>query len=343
MIKIFLMAFVLACKVSIGKYIFHQVNNIKIEKSWRELGDSCVIKMPKHVRINNQEQTNTLEKYIKVGDAVKVMLWYKGFEQHEEFEGVIAKIKPTIPFELECEDMIWYFKRVPVQKTFPKGTTLKQVVKYLVDEVNAKYSDAQITLSSQLPNVKFDTKEGFMIEGGNNAATSLQKIKEEYGLVSYFNGRELFTGLSEQQSFGLVRHSLQWNVIENDLTYRNADDIKIRIKPVAFTSDNKKIETKKEVGDPNGELRTIHYYGITSETELLKVAENDLNNYKYTGFEGTITTFLYPYARPLMTCELQDPEYGESRSGRYQIDSVVTEFSTNGARRTIELGKKLSV
>jgi hypothetical protein len=139
-----------------------------------------------------------------------------------------------------------------------------------------------------------------------------------------------------------VKYSLSWNVITNDLTYRNEDDILLQVKAIGITQDNKKV-TVDDVGDPDGEQRTLFFYNVSDKAQLKKLAEQELQKLKYTGYEGTIDTFLYPYSEPLMHAELQDPEYGESRSGTYVIDSVKIQFGAYGARRTVELGVKLSV
>lgn len=336
-----IMAFVLACEVLIGQYRFTQVNEIRIEKSWMELGDKCEIRLPKNVRIETLE-TKTLENFIAVGDPVSVKLWYVGSPAHEEFNGYIRRISPTFPFELECEDHIRFFRKTPIKKTWSKAdkVTLKTVVKYIVDEVNKAHSSAGITLSENLPDVTFS--EGLAIVSGNTAATALQKIKEEYTLVSYLKGRELFTGLAFTQNFGAVKYSLSWNIISNDLQYRNEEDVQLRVRAIGMTSDNKKV-VADDVGDADGELQTHHFYNISDKAQLKKLAEELLRKSKYTGYEGTIDTFLYPYAEPLMHAELSDPEYGETRSGTYVIDSVKTQFGAYGTRRTVELGIKLSV
>lgn len=337
-----LLMFVLMCDITIGNYRFRQCHEVKIEKTWRELGSRCTIKLPKHIR-TDAFTTSTLESVIKPGDAVTVKLKYLGLAEKVEFEGTVARIKPNIPFEVECEDAVYLFKRTPIKKTWAKEEkpTLRTVVAYVVDQVNAKYPLAHVRLSSDLPSVSFSEK-GFVIEAGNNAATVLEKLKEEYGLASYFKGPELFTGLLYQKTYGRVRHSLAWNVIDSDLTYRTEDDTQIRIKAIGFKPDNTKVETKKIVGDADGELRTIHYYNVSNESELLKLAENDLKKYKINGFEGKFTTFLYPYAEPLMITDLTDPRYDQSRTGSYIIDSVVTTFGPGGARREIEPGIKTS-
>lgn len=341
-----IMSFILACEILIIQPTrtikFRQVNEVTIEKSWRELADTCEIKLPKHVSVNG-ERTNTIEKYISVGDAVSVKLWYANNPIHEEFNGFIKSLKPNIPFEIHCEDNIYFLRKTKIKKSWKKAdsVTLKQVVKYLIDQVNAQHPTARITMSGNLPEVTFS--EGLVIDAGNTAATALEKIRENYGLVSYFKGKELFTGLAYQQTFGDVKYSLAWNVIENDLTYRNEDDVRLKAKAIGIRKDNQKV-TVDDVGDEDGEQRTFYYYNVTDKVQLKKLAEEELKRLKFTGYEGDLTTFLYPYAEPLMVADLKDPNYGESRSGRYIVDSVKTVFSADGgARRTVELGIKLTV
>jgi len=339
-----LIMFVLMCEITIGNYRFRQVNEVRIEKSWKQIGATCTIKLPKHVRTNELE-TKTLEDYIKTGDRVQVRLRYLGLQERVEFEGYVSRIKPNIPFEIECEDDVYWMKRTPIMKTWPKEVkaTLTTVTKYIIGEVNRLYPQAGLRLSSNLPLVNFTNEKGFTIQAGNNAATALEKIRETFGLVSYLKGNELFSGLSYQKTYGRVKHSMAWNIISSDLTYRKESDTRIRIKPVGFRKNNTKVETQQIVGDADGELKTIHYLNITTEAELLTLAKNDLKKYKYEGFEGGFETFLYPYAEPLMITDLTDPQYNGARDGSYIIDSVVTTFGIGGARREIEPGIKLSV
>ena len=321
------MAFVLTCDVTVGNYRFRQVNEVRVEKSWRELGDRCTIKLP--------SVKKRLQELIKAGDPVKVTLWYLGQPQHVEFEGFVRRVLPNIPFELECEDNVYLLRKTNLSKSW-KGTTLKEIVKYLVDQTNAKHS-SRFTMYGQIPDVNF---EQFRLSNAN-AAHALEKLKEEYGLTSYFRGTELFVGLAYQQNPGTVKYSLAWNVIEYDLKERKEEDFELKVKVIGIRKDNTRVEV--EVGDKNGEHRTIFKYNVVDKAQLTKLGEEELKKLKFTGFEGTLKTFLYPYAEPLMTADLKDPLYSERRAGAYIIDSVTTEFSTEGARREIELGVKLSV
>jgi hypothetical protein len=321
------MAFVLACEITVGNYRFRQVNNVRIEKSWRELGDKCTIRLPALKR--------RLQEIFKAGDAVTVNLWYDGQTQHTEFVGYVRRVMPNIPFGLECEDQVHLLRKTNLNKSW-KDTTLKEIINYLVNEVNTKFSSS-ITISGLLPTVNF---KQFRYDNVN-AAQALQKLKEEFGLTAYFRGKELFVGLAYQQKPGTVKYSLAWNVIGYDLEERREEDFQLKVKAIGIKRDNTRIEV--EVGDKDGEQKTFHSYTIHDKEQLKKYAEEEMKKLKFTGFDGSIQTFLYPYAEPLMTAKLSDPQYGERRSGSYVVDSVVTEFGTQGARREVELGVKLSV
>ena len=60
----------------------------------------------------------------------------------------------------------------------------------------------------------------------------------------------------------------------------------------------------------------------------------------YTGYEGTINTFLDPYAAPGYKVYITDSRYPE-RNGTYIIENVATRFGVTGARRTIEIGPQI--
>jgi hypothetical protein len=66
-----------------------------------------------------------------------------------------------------------------------------------------------------------------------------------------------------------------------------------------------------------------------------------LDNLKYSGYTGKITTFLEPFSTPGMVAEIRDVNYPQ-RNGKYEIRSVNTTFGINGGRRTIETGKPIT-
>lgn len=330
-----LMAFTLQCSITVGNYRFKQVNEVRIEKSWRSLGNTATIKLPRHVSTPDL-QTRTLEEFIKVGDKVSITLFYLGKPEHVEFEGYVRRIKPNIPFELECEDEVYLLRKVNINKNWNK-IDLKGIISYVLAEVKKSFPQVTITQSKDIPSVDF---KQFPIENAN-AAQVIEKLKKEYGLTGFFRNSELFVGLAYQNNYGTVKYSFAWNVIENDLVYRDANDIQLKVEMIGITKDNKRVPVT--VGDADGEHHTFFEYDVTDKEQLKVIAQEKIQKLKYSGFEGTLNTFLIPYAEPLMTAELRDPQYDEKRSSKYVIDSVVTEFGTNGARRDVELGIKVNV
>lgn len=332
-----LMALVLACEVTIGAYLFRQVNEVHIEKSWREVIDTCIIRIPQRIRVEKL-QTTSIENYINVGDAVKVVLYYQGKPKRTEFEGYVSRLKPNMPFEVECEDNGYLLKKTNLKKSW-QNTTLKEVVNYIVTETNKKFPEAGLTSSLDIPDVNFSQ---FRLNNVNGAK-ALQQIKEEYGLMATFRGKELYVGLAYTRNLGDVNYSLAWNVIEHDLTYRDERDVQLKVRAIGIRSNNTRTEVDVPSKDTDGfEQRTLFFYNVTSTAELKRLAEEEIQKYKYTGYEGGMRTFGIPFAEPLMTANLQDPQYGEKRSGRYVIDSVITDFNAeDGFKRRIELGIKV--
>lgn len=333
--------FLIGCSIVFSSYkkpVF--VNEVKVVSSWENLGDTALVKIPlikNKISLTRGQQTRNLETIVDqftVGDRVTIKMSYKGlhdFYEYEEFSGFIKSVAPKTPLEIECEDAVWLLRRVNLAKAW-RQTTLKEVVSYIVAEVN-KASQYKIAQSGKIPDVKF---EKFRLDHVNGAE-ALQKIKEEYGLVAYFRGFELFVGLPFLDVLDSVKYDLAQNVIESDLIYRRAEDIRIKLKAVAILKDNKQIEV--EVGDKEGDMRTQFYYNITDKATLKKIAEKDIEKLKFEGYEGGLQTFLVPFARHSMTARIVDPEF-KKRDGNYLINEVETTYG-RGIKRSIRIGKKL--
>lgn len=317
----FITMYTLACNITIGNYRFRQVNYVEINSSMLTLSDTAIIRLPRlGARVKDA---------VKSGDPVTIRLGYLGVYEGREFTGYVSRVKPNIPFEIECEDAVHWFKRTNISKAW-RDTTLKSVVSYLVGEVNAKHG-VSIRLAGNIPDVSFDK---FRLNNVS-AARALRKVKEEYGLTVYFRGDSLYTGLAYTENLGEVRHSMAYNVISSSLAYRKAEDTRIKVKAVGITPSNGRIEV--ETGDPEGELRTLFFYNVNSRQEIRRLALEETKKKKSPRLDGGFTTFLVPYCAHGMVTSLADPEHG-GRVGRYHIDSVKTTFGTGGARREIQPG-----
>ena len=79
---------------------------------------------------------------------------------------------------------------------------------------------------------------------------------------------------------------------------------------------------------------------MTDQAALKAIAEEELKKWSYTGYEGSLTSWLIPYATYGMSARLVDETYPE-REGTYFIERVRTMFSERGGRREVYLGQKL--
>lgn len=322
---------VLKAHIKIGNYEFTQVNNVSISKSIDDLADKAIIKMPTSFLLGNKDtglEQKELIDSIKTGDKVVITLGYDGIYEGVEFSGYIKSIKPSTPLEIECEDAIYLLRKKTCNKNFIQ-TDLREILNYIVEGTG-------VELNADLPKVQFDK---FLLKN-TNGAKALEKIKEEYGLSIFIDDDgKLFAGLRQQRNLGKkVVYHFQKNTIKNDLKFVSKDDVLLKIKAIAHQKDNSIIEV--EAGDSNGELRTLHFYNISSKKQLQQIANDKIDSLKYDGYEGSITGFLVPYANRAMSAELKCEKYPK-RQGVYLIEKVVTSFGVNGARRIVYLGNKL--
>jgi hypothetical protein len=328
-----LMAFLLSCTILIdGKYEFNFAHNIEIVSGWQDLGDKCTIQLPSRGVLVKEGTTESsgefsFEKRFKTGMTVQVLLGYDEQNEDLEFSGYIKEIKPKQPFELVCEDEIYQLKRqAPVSKMF--NGTLKGLLKTYFPSAN---------ISSEIPDVVLSN---FKIDKATPAEI-LQKVKESYGLCAYYGDKELFVGLpyTEFETYEPVKYHFQRNVIKDDLTYRKAEDVRIKVKVISMLKNNTKVEVD-DIGDKDGETRTLHTYGETDKVKLKAWGESQLSRLKYEGYSGSIETFGLPRVIHSDAVELYDERYKERQGQVYLVDKVTTTWGVNGFRRKVELGKK---
>lgn len=310
--------FVPEYQILIGNYKALQVSEVRIVSQRDTLADTAIVKLP---NLKNQ-----LANKFKAGDQVSISLGYEGYELHTEFVGYIKRIKPTIPMELECEDATYLLRKKHLEKAW-KATNLKEVVSYVLQGL-------PITVHNSIPDVPFDS---FRLDRVN-AAEALQKIADDYGLVAYFRGYELYIGLAYSDKPGEAKYQTGKNIISTDLEYRTADSVKLRVVVKGISKKNE--VTEVEAGDKDGETRTILKYNLTDKKALKEIAEEELKKHKFEGYSGSFNSFLLPYCTHGFTCDFNDPDFPE-RSGRYVIDKVETSLSTQGGRRKIHLGIKV--
>lgn len=324
------MSYVPTCKISIGTQIeLNFVTDITIESSFKNFTDTAEIKIPRKIRIAGEP--DGIKKYIKQGDQVKIELGYDG-NLNTEFEGFVSSLKPNIPISILCEDYMYQLKRVKVSNSW-KEVTLQDYVGYLVNQYNAS-GRPQITFECESTSVI-----GAFILDNVSVARSLEILKETTGFVAFFRSNRLYVGFPYKFDTGRKeKYKFGQNVAASNLEYRLTEDVVLNVTATAFKKDGTKISVN--VGDPDGDKRTLTYYNITDVDQLKAQAENELNQLKKTGYRGSITGFGIPFVQHGDIATIINDEYPE-REGDYLIDKTTVNFGVDGFRRISELGKSV--
>jgi hypothetical protein len=322
--------FALSCKIKIGGVSFTSVNEVKINRSIHNLGDTAVISVPLSARLKQSDQVTAVEtaKQFKRGDKVEISLGYNNKLQRE-FVGFVKQLNYKRPLEIECEDWVFPLRSISIQDSW-KSISLKDLLSYVAGKAGFKV----VTTVPDITIEKFTSPD-------KTALWILQEIKQKYGLAIYFNqDNELYCGLLYGNTGSTVKYNFDLNVIDaGDLKWVDENDIKLKVKAISYEKSGKRIEAS--VGDNNGEVRTLNFYDVKDKTQLEKLAKAEIEKYKYTGYRGNIKTFLEPFAEPCMIADITDPRFND-RSGKYYIEGVEITFGQSGARRKVDIGIKLN-
>ncbi|OJJ18035.1 hypothetical protein BKI52_29735 [marine bacterium AO1-C] len=324
------MAYINKVKITIAdKYQIQAVNSVKIQSNWKNIAETCEIKVP-----NLEKYLNKVgDKTFKAGDKVKVQLSmspsFNNDQFKPEFEGYIDRVQFSTPFTLFCENEAYVWKRKPSITKFYKEITINDLLKELFGD--------KVILTESIP--KF-TLQKFKIDGATPYKV-LKELKKTYYLTTYFRGDKLLVGTQYLTELNTPTHVYhldgdQGNVVKDNLIFRSKDTIKLKARVISILKNGKKIEVS--TGDPDGEERTLYFKYIEDEEALKKLAETQLEKLKQDTLEGAIETFGLPYIQHSHLAKLKSTKYTQ-KNGTFFIDGVDTSFSTEGFRRNVKLGK----
>lgn len=302
-----------------GEIVIRKCNAVKIESGWELLTDTAVIVLPRNVRDFDKLNVKTI---FKKGDPVDI---YLGYDENLilEFTGFISEVSADIPIRIKCDDYMYLLKKHSVNVSM-RSTKLEDLIKLIVPP-GIEYEVADMNIGTKrFPN------------------TTAAKILEELqgnNIYSYFKGKKLIVGkiYTDDTAEPVVLNFTQ-NVVDNNLQYKNKEDVIIKI--IATSTSPKGHKLKAEFGDDFGLEQHLSYYNIQLESELLNLAKVDYDKYKVEGFDGTITIFGTPSVSHGMKAQIISYQYPD-RKGLYFIKKVTKEFDDSPKfRQILDLDKK---
>lgn len=311
-------------EVKIGEFYLGMVDSITIHKSVELLADTCEIVLPA-ARLNKALE---IEEHIKRGDEVSVSIGYKEVGIKEEFKGYLQRISTDGgSIKLFCEDDLFQFRKdLPNEEL--KKISLSDLLSKVVKGIGKSYKvDCSYTW----------VYDKFVIRDATGYDV-LKKVQEECGADIYLKDGVLHIH-PPGEVVGKERfYDFAVNIEEAELSFRRAEDKKVKVVVKAIMPDGKVKEI--EVGSTGGEKVEVKCHA--SDTASMKArGEAEVKRRTFDGYDGSITTWLIPECNPGDTASIHDGDY-TYKDGTYFVRSVTTEFSEGGGKRKVELGYRLS-
>lgn len=299
---------------------FDYVNAVEITRDTEKLTTEAKITMPKKVKWDGADEIP-----VKRGDAVTVSLGYDDNLQ-TAFVGYVRDVGFKTPIVITCEDDMFKLKQMPAKKKAYRSVTLETLLK-----------DQGI---SYRLNIMGEQSLGAYRVTADTVAALLGKLSEQ-GVRSFFryeNGESvLYCGvLFERDTKPSQVFKTELNIIsDQSLQQQKAENMRLRVKAVSLMPNNKKI--KVEVGEADGEHRTLHTYNKT-EKELKAWAGQEIKRLKRDGLTGSFTTF----GHTLVDClDAVGIIIDGVKRGVYQVKKNVIKYGDGGFRQEISIGLRV--
>lgn len=302
-----------------GQVAIRKVSAVEIETSVRDVCQRATVTLPRNIGALQQQELKTL---VRRGDPVEVYLGYDGDLSTLEFGGYVSRVGADVPVVLELRDGLWK----TLQKPFNKAYKQCHVPTLINDLVGGEFKVQ--AMEATIGPMRFEQC---------TVADALKKLVDDFGLVTYLKNGTVFCGKLYDAEARTAVYDQAKNVKSSDLKYRVADDVKLKVTAKSVKADGTRLEA--EVGDLEGVQRTLTYYGITNVAELKKLAQADLEKYKYDGYEGGFKGFGIPVCQHGDKVQLSDAQYPE-RAGSYLAESVAVSFGPGGFERDIKLAQE---
>lgn len=315
-------------RIEIGEWLVRRPEKVRVLRSVDTLSDTAEVVLPGMLHGKAIE----IEKQISVGDQVKIDLGYDG-ELKREFEGYVSRIGTDGgSIKIECEDQLWQTRK-PVSDREYRDVTVKELIEAVIGE--AVGGELKV-------NCLYDFRYDKFTVVNATCRDVLKKVQDEVKPNIFINDRGLW--VVPKYMYGSakeVEYDFSRNIEKSgtSLEYRRKED-----RPVLVTVEGERRDGTKvrvEEGVTGGDRVTLRLPGVTDEESMRTTAQQVLAEKSYTGYSGSFSSWLRPYAEPTNIAKLHDPDY-EYKDGEYWITAVETEYSRSGGKRKITLGKRLN-
>ncbi len=316
--------FIMCAKVEINgarSWSLDFVTAVEITRDTERLTAEAKITLPKKMKWDGSPEIP-----VRRGDSVRISLGYDGNLQ-PAFVGWVRDVGFKTPVVITCEDDMFILKQMPAVKKAYRSVSLETLLK-----------EQGIT---HRINVMGEQSLGAYRVTADTVASLLGKLSQQ-GIRSFFRYEDgepvLYCGvLFERGSTPAQVFKTGLNIIsDRNLRQQKAENMRLRVKAVSLMPDNKKI--KIEVGDSDGEHRTLHTYNKT-QSELKAWALQEIKRLKRDGLTGSFTTFGHKLVDPLDAVGLI---VDGTKMGVYQVKKVVIRYGDGGFRQVIDLGLRVA-
>jgi hypothetical protein len=336
-----LFMFVHICKIYIGLLEFDYANRITIDTNLDNVVQGCSIFQPRRAKFGDSDVNVKINK----GDKVVVQLGYRddfgsdNLGLFTEFVGYVSNEGIGTPVEIVCEDEMFNLKKGNINKRYPNGVKLSQLIKDVAPGYNYEIDD--ITLGA------------YVIEN----ATPVQVFKDltQQGIPVYFipptawpyNGKADYTptlraGRQYRSQYRrvLMKGGRNGNAELDALRWQFADNTGIVIKAVSNQKGRGKlVEYYPPTADRNNSNLYSRNFSHVDAATLKRLAEQEYLTYAREGYIGSVKTLGVPLITMGDEGRIENPEY-PANDAEYIIDAVRTEFSYNGFNRVSTIGGK---
>ena len=333
--------FELISDITVGSFNFSGAHEVRVKRSMRTLQDSCTITLPARGGVlKNGRQVEAdvvMAQKFNEGDGVHVNLGYNG-DVNNEFVGFVRSIGTGRPLVLECEG---YVRELRLNCDFNKHyakTTAKEML-----QLACQGTDITVQCPVYFPLCNFTLQHA----NGEDICNYVKEASDHMLSIFFVEPKVLFCGLTylsyatANPLFGLptVDYRVGYNCVRDNGLKKRVPKERVQIIMKGRTANGNFVKTASKDKTAANKVKTLHNH-VPDDKTLGMFAQEKEYQLNYTGYEGPIPGFLYPYALPGFDAHVVNTDMPEL-NGKYLIEETDVTFGMRGARRHVKVGARV--